>query len=484
MKLPTAHIAICLLGLLMAVLTGCSGHGDSISDNEEELFNQNGTYFQLTLHCGSPKSRGPQGGEEGDGRLGALENENNTVNATIFLYQANDGINAPASTPISYAFYAPTIKKVSATEYTTDVLHAFTPITPGLYHVLVVTNLGDLTQLAEKTLGEVRDYAITQPYVQTDPLDPSTATRFVMTNEADATVTITGEGGIDHVKQITLTVERLAARIDFSPGVSPDQNTAETKYYGGTFQDTYTIKGTVYEDVYLYDVIKDDKSETGDLFLLTEVTPFNLWNSDTYLIKRVCDTKWQDYTHLSYLGLETKNGLNEATNYVVGCKTFDKTSANFDANLNLKPKLLNRNNETYDHWNVRELSTGSHYTNQTDPSDSKLIYYVLTYARENTIFTGSPKESYATGIRIDGYYGKKTGEDAGGNPIYSWTSKSYYHYIRHADPHDTNAEAVPMKYGIVRNNVYRVYVNSVTSLGLILIEVKDWISITLPEIQM
>ena len=41
-----------------------------------------------------------------------------------------------------------------------------------------------------------------------------------------------------------------------------------------------------------------------------------------------------------------------------------------------------------------------------------------------------------------------------------------------------------MKYGIVRNNVYRVYVNSVTSLGLILIEVKDWISITLPEIQM
>lgn len=476
MKLPTAHIAICLLGLLMAVLTGCSGHGDSISDNEEELFNQNGTYFQLTLHCGSPKSRGPQGGEEGDGRLGALDNENNTVNATIFLYQANDGINAPASTPISYAFYAPTIKKVSATKYTTDVLHAFTPITPGLYHVLVVTNLGDLTQLAEKTLGEVRDYAITQPYAQTDPLDPSTATRFVMTNEADATVTITGEGGIDHVKQITLTVERLAARIDFSPGVP---GTAGGTYYGGEYQKGYTfeIEGTDYKkNGYLYDVINDKKVKTGDLFLLTEVTPFNLWNSDTYLIKRVCDTKWQDYTHLSYLGLETKNELNEATNYVVGCKTFDKTSVKF---TDLKPKLDNPNNGTYTHWSVRELSEGSKYTNQTDPSDSKLIYYVLTYARENTIFTGSPKESYATGIRIDGYYGKKTGPST-----YSWTAKSYYHYIRHADPHDTNAEAVPMKYGIVRNNVYRVYVNSVTSLGLILIEVKDWISITLPEIQM
>lgn len=478
MKLPTAHIAICLFGLLMAVLTGCSGHGDSVSD-DEELFNKNGTYFQLTLRCGAPLSRGPQGGEDGDGRLGALENENKTVNATIFLYQANDGINAPASTPISYAFYAPSIHKVSDTEYSTDVLHSFTPITPGLYHVLVVTNLGDLTQLAEKTLGEVRDYAITQPYAQTDPLDPSTANRFVMTNEADATVTITGEGGIDHVKQITLTVERLAARIDFSPGVKP--GTTGGTYYGGEYKTNYTfeIEGTIYtKKGYLYKVIKDDKSETGDLFLLTEATPFNLWNSDTYLIKRVCDTKWQDYTHLSYLGLETKNELNEATNYVVGYKTFDKTSANF-TDAALKPKLVNRNNESYDHWNVRELSTGSDYTNQIDPSDSNLKYYVLTYARENTIFTGSPKESYATGIRIDGYYGKKTGEST-----YSWTAKSYYHYIRHADPHDTNAEAVPMKYGIVRNNVYRVYVNSVTSLGLILIEVKDWISITLPEIQM
>ena len=29
-------------------------------------------------------------------------------------------------------------------------------------------------------------------------------------------------------------------------------------------------------------------------------------------------------------------------------------------------------------------------------------------------------------------------------------------FIRHADPNNTNAEAVPMKYGIVRNNVYRI----------------------------
>ena len=105
---------------------------------------------------------------------------------------------------------------------------------------------------------------------------------------------------------------------------------------------------------------------------------------------------------------------------MVGYKTFDKTSANF-TDAALKSKLYNPST----HWNVRELSAESDYTNQIDTSDPNLKYYVLTYARENTIFTGSPKESYATGIRFDGYYGKKTGEDTGGNPIYSWTSKSY-----------------------------------------------------------
>ena len=41
-----------------------------------------------------------------------------------------------------------------------------------------------------------------------------------------------------------------------------------------------------------------------------------------------------------------------------------------------------------------------------------------------------------------------------------------------------------MKYGIVRNNVYRISINRVNSLGVMVIETKDWITKELPPIYM
>ena len=40
-----------------------------------------------------------------------------------------------------------------------------------------------------------------------------------------------------------------------------------------------------------------------------------------------------------------------------------------------------------------------------------------------------------------------------------------------------------MKYGIVRNCNYRLYIRQVNSLGLILVEVKDWTPVNVPDIQ-
>lgn len=39
-----------------------------------------------------------------------------------------------------------------------------------------------------------------------------------------------------------------------------------------------------------------------------------------------------------------------------------------------------------------------------------------------------------------------------------------------------------MKYGIVRNHVYQVAVSGVSSLGIILIEVRSWIPKEAPDI--
>ena len=40
-----------------------------------------------------------------------------------------------------------------------------------------------------------------------------------------------------------------------------------------------------------------------------------------------------------------------------------------------------------------------------------------------------------------------------------------------------------MKYGVVRNNIYRIHVSSVNSLGQIQIVVSEWNRIDVPEIQ-
>lgn len=111
------------------------------------------------------------------------------------------------------------------------------------------------------------------------------------------------------------------------------------------------------------------------------------------------------------------------------------------------------------------------YTDATD----RLTYKRLVYAKENTITIGANKKAYVTGLLFTGYY-KKAGEAA--------VQKTYEYFIRHTDPYNSNSDALAMKYGIVRNHVYQVRINSVSSMGLILIQVRDWIPIVAPDIDL
>lgn len=436
---------------------------------------KNGTYLQLTLYTQTRtghNSRGPQGDEDGDGRLGAFKSEYEARNATILLYSDAAGINGDASTTIDYALYAPTLTQTTPTSptspvaYKTDVLHYSRPLKPGIYHVIVIVNAGDRTDLEGKTLGEVRNERMGDPYLLSDPNDPTSAHTFLMSNEKDATIDLTGPGGVENVKTVKVDVERLAARIDFSPGVSYET----TGYYGGKMLKDTVINGTKYPVCYEYQVLQEGTTDWNyDLFYLTSVQPINLWKNKTYLIKRVSDIKWADENHLIYLGDETTNALGEASRYVLSPYFFQRNAAN--------AKTFRNNSYTDGTASAPKVIDPDYAL--IDPDDAKLKYYILTYARENTISYNAPVASYATALRLKGIYKKKTGTDT-----YTYTEKTYTYYIRHADPNNTNAEAVPMKYGIVRNNVYRISINRVNSLGVMVIETKDWITKELPPIYM
>ena len=468
-----AHILPTLCWLCFAGLAcvACSDHGDPSAPDEEEWMTKNGTYLQLTLYTqtrAGHNSRGPQGDEDGDYRLGAFVNEYEARNATILLYSDAAGINGDANTTIDYALYAPTLTSTASSTnvtYKTDILHYSRPLKPGIYHVIVIVNAGDRTDLEGKKLGDVRDERMGAPYLLSDPADPTSAHTFVMSNEKDATIDLTGPGGVQNVKTVEVQVERLAARIDFSPGISYET----TGYYGGKMLKDTVINGTKYPVCYEYQVLQEGTTnKNDDYFYLTSVQPINLWTNKTYLIKRVSDIKWADENHLIYLGDETTNALGEASRYVFSPYFFQRNAANAETF---------RNNSYAD--GTASAPKKEDELELIDPDDAKLKYYILTYARENTISYNAPVASYATALRLKGFYKKKTGTNT-----YTYTEKTYTYYIRHADPNNTNAEAVPMKYGIVRNNVYRISINRVNSLGVMVIETKDWITKELPPIYM
>ena len=452
----------CWLALAMPALTACS---NGAADPSEVPGNDtiSGTYYQITLQA-QPATRA-------NANSLATEAETTVNNATILLYRSTQGINGDENITIDYALYAPLLTRSvtsdGAVYYTTGVLHNHAAMTPANYHALIIANMGDLSSWVGHTLGQVRDETTTAPYQQTADTDPATASHFVMTSNTDCTINATGQGGLDNPIRVTASIERLAARLDFSPAGAEEQ-ALNTTPLTITLENDEQRTLTAY---YTYQVT-DGTATNGDVFYLTTVTPFNLLSSGSYLFKRVTDSYDTD-AQTTYLGAETTSPASgQATNYVVDPWTWQKTLASRAALHYRTPLAELTEGAESSHWPVRDIDAAN-----TDADGSP--YYTLCYAEENTLRPTSDKETYATGIMVKGIYGKRAA-----NGTMTYTEKQYTWYVRHSDPTHTAAEGIPMKYGIVRNNIYRLRLNAITSLGLVLIEVRDWTPVRVPDIEM
>ena len=408
------------------------------------------SYVSVTVSAGSREAttRGPQGGEDGDGREDATENEYKISNLTLLLYKGgNNGINSDDNPTIEHAIY---FSSFNVTEngtggYDNKTYSTFTKklddgIERAVYHVIAIANAGDKTSLKGLALSSVRNHIITEQWKAAASINDYTD--FVMTSEEDATIDMTtGEGSFDYPFKATIDVERLAARIDFDIS-------------GGYYHSD--VNGDYYE----YDVEGSD----NDCYRLKSITVKKMLTSGSYLIKRVANAV--NGTGLSYLGEETSDANNVATNYVLDPWTCSKISTD-------KPdKLIYSDSDIISvKGEVREIDTEKFFT--------------LAYTQENTLPNADNKATYATALEFTGEY------------ISNGTSKgvsTVTYYIRHSDPDNKTDETSPMKYGIVRNNIYRVKVSKVnkqdpaTPEGSALldlnIKVKKWHVETHPEIVM
>ena len=245
------------------------------------------SYVSLTLSTpASPGTRAnPTGGELGDGQEDGTAEENAVGRVVVFFYQAEAGVNALATTPVSAAV----VFRVSpaGTEGTAGSGHEVertyvtpaqeVPLADGTYHLLAVANPRDSwwEQAERLTLGTVRDHVETQQWT-------GTGTDFLMSSEADATITLEANPASEPATA-TIDIERLAARIDY-------------KTTG-----TYTCKDPQYEG---------GKVEILGAAIVNDLT------SGSYLLKRVADGPGS--TTPVYLGNDTVDAVTgAATNYVL-----------------------------------------------------------------------------------------------------------------------------------------------------------------------
>ncbi len=473
MSVATKHITpllLCALTLVCgALLYGCSRGTDDLYPDPVDPFAHARTYITLdicTLGGDASTRANPTGGNEGDGREEGINNENNIYDLTFFLYESTtgDGINGADNPALTMSHYLSGIgfTGTSANSYTykTAPIEVKGISVTDNTHIIVVANGGDWTQKGFTTLNDLRQHITTEKVVTTAST-LSTYGSFVMASSVTAHFTVTGTGGqrlgtYDDPAHVSTTIERLAARIDIQPNATFD---ATNIYYEYTVSDM-----------------------SGDKVRATHITPFNCWQpaGGQYLLKRVSSDGTE--VNRQYLTKETPDA-GVQTNYVLS------------PYMNTDKKLIywNANRSTVEGWYrnpILAITTTRPVEAATYPDAiSSKDYYILDYTQENTLLQVQQLNCFTTGIVLQAYYVPATLYDASDNTV-AYTPKTdfwfkdgkfynyaragavkyingicyYRYYIRHSNDNVTGTMGV-MEYGIVRNNIYRLEINSFSRIG-------------------
>lgn len=380
----------------------------------------------------SRATKGPQGGEEGDGRETGLDNENKVNSLTVLLYKSDKDDLSDDNAIIEYVYTFTNLNKVTPPTSGKDATYTTVPkeidaaIVGKNYHVIVIANADDMTSRCKgQKIKDVRDLQMSK--VCTRDADITKFSNFIMSSKKDATIDFSKEGSETNPYLVEVDIERLAARIDIIPNATYDD----------------TGKG------YYYNVM-DGTNVIGG-FKLESVTPTKVMTKGEYLIKRVSSGK--TVPSVTYYGEELMDATSKAsTNYVVCPWTKDRTG------------LTLSNAEGPISYNVQNVASSKSY--------------ILDYVMENT--TTDNAEAYSTGLIFKGKYYEETEWDkATTRPKTGVTGidKEYTYTLRHSDPSGSGTTADPMHFGVVRNNIYQVKVEGVKgkSKGVTLtIHVVPW----------
>ena len=371
----------------------------------------------------SRATKEPDGGEDGNGREPGINKENDVNSLTVLLYKSENADLSDDNAIIDYVYTFTNLTKATTSTSGIDATYTTVPkeidasIVGKNYHVIVIANADDMTSRCKgKKISEVRDLQMSK--VCTRDADITNFSNFIMSSKKDAKIDFTKEGSETNPYQVTVDIERLAARIDIIPNA--EYNGTDKGYYYNVMDGTNVVGG----------------------FKLESVTPTKVMTSGEYLIKRVSSDK--TVSSVTYFGEEKMDATTKAsTNYVVCPWT----------NIHTSTTLSNAEGPT-SLYNVKKTTSTSTAVEEAS--------YILDYVMENT--TTDNKENYSTGLIFKGkYYEEAEWDKTTKRPTATatGTDKEYTYTLRHSDPSGSGTIADPMHFGVVRNNIYQVKVEGV-----------------------
>ena len=462
--LQSLMLFICSLWLM-----SCSEHH---SDEANDDSRNPSVYLTLQINTASDDTRagGPSGGESGDGTEDGINNESKIERLVLFFFRADqatsvDDRSNAENVPVIMEFCenVSVINQSSQTTWNTQPIELKNLEGGREYFMAAVANAYHFQFADIRTLKDLQDYEFTAGHWN-DAADITAYSRFIMTSRyrtpedmEAAKVTLNFGNDYYNPATATLTMERLAARIDIIPVNGRNATWNNNGYY------VYTPTGT------------------SDAVYLTGLQLINKYNQGSYLLKHLADATAEgeiDYTKISLIGTEKMvNGVQ--TNYVVDPRTSLKTGLKY-------PSWYDNYYNMPFGWKPVEQRTAGNY-------------YILDYTQENTVSREHQEHLYQlTSLSLQCTYVPK--DYVPGKTFYVYRDATYsntadlvwaintpgvteenvlqtegvdiyengvcyYTYpIRHSDLNNSNVNDI-MKYGIVRNNIYRITINSFSGIG-------------------
>ena len=474
----------------------------------------------------TPTRSNPNGGETGDGLETGQDNENAITSAVAFFYQGDKGVNSDGNTSINAAVSF-TVGNYTTPGNGIDRTYTTSPqqvdLKNGTYNVIVVANPGaDWWTGKSLTLDDVRNHIQTTAWTASG----SDYSDFVMTSAADATLTLNSNPESDPAKA-TVNVERMAARLDYKAEAS--YPCTDPAYSGATVEITgAALVNNLTAGSYIIKRVADDVNGTNLSYLGNETADENgaatnyvldPWTASkngnlygTWFMNGSSDPNWwagyvqpgtsetwqrigytlENTTAADAAGSDYSTGVVfKATFHPQGVANYQGGATFFALGTHLFASMEDMMTYVYgadfsqfddkidacDNWAAVKNFAASLLDN--DPSGYKAFLLGQDEAQDlaqvkeslkwsaymlsNCGYSASLNETYKVELDQNGIvtrnalqsYGVRTYEDA--TCYYTW-------WVRHSNDNNDETKGI-MEYAIVRNNIYKLTVNSIYSLG-------------------